>query len=319
MVETNGRMRPEIGVVFPANADPRDLPAFAREVEQLGYQALWLIEDCFLSGGLTMAATALAVTRDLTVGVGLLPATVRNPAILAMEIATLARMHPGRFEMALGHGVREWMAQIGALPARRLAALGETAQSVRALLRGETVTTEGTHVRLTDVALSAALADVPPVLIGTTGPKGLAMAGDVADGVLLPEGCGASFVRWAVSQLPTETHSRCVVYAWLSIDGDSARAVDRLMPAVDHWLEWDLFPEPRRVAGAEVAPPRGDPARPALVPQISICGTGEQCLEAIREYAAAGADTLVVSPVGTDPAAQVDAFARNVLPRLHDD
>ena len=46
-----------------------------------------MIEDCFLSGGLAMAATTLAVTESIGVGVGLLPVAVRNPAIAPMEIA----------------------------------------------------------------------------------------------------------------------------------------------------------------------------------------------------------------------------------------
>lgn len=109
------------GVVFPASADPAGLPRFARGAEELGFDTLWVIEDCFLSGGLTMAATALAATETLGVGVGLLPAPGRNPAIAAMEIATLSRIHPGRFEATLGHGVAAWMEQIGALPRRPLA------------------------------------------------------------------------------------------------------------------------------------------------------------------------------------------------------
>jgi 5,10-methylenetetrahydromethanopterin reductase len=145
------------GVVYPASADPADVPAFAVRVEELGFDTIWVVEDCFLSGGLTMAATALAVTESIVVGVGLLPASVRNPAIAAIEFATLGRMHPGRFEATLGHGLAGWMAQIGALPAQRLAALAETATAIRRLLSGDTVTMSGTHVRLTRVSL-----DQPP-------------------------------------------------------------------------------------------------------------------------------------------------------------
>ena len=221
-----------IGVVFPASADPADLPAFARRVEELGFDSLWLIEDCFLSGGLTMAATALAVTESIGVGVGLLPAPVRNPAIAAMEIATLGRIHPGRFEATLGHGVAEWMAQIGALPARRLAALAETATAIRALLAGETVTTGGTHVKLSAVALEQPPPIAPPVLIGTTGPQGLAVAGRHADGILLPEGSGPAFVEWAIGQTSATSALRCVVDCWFSIDDDPVCARRRLLPAL---------------------------------------------------------------------------------------
>ena len=120
-----------------------ELPATARAVEAAGFDELWFAEDCFLHGGLTAAATALAVTERLKVGVGLLPAAVRNPAIAAMEIATLGALHPGRVEVAFGHGVEAWMRQIGARPPDRLVALEEVVRATRALLHGETVTTDG--------------------------------------------------------------------------------------------------------------------------------------------------------------------------------
>jgi 5,10-methylenetetrahydromethanopterin reductase len=295
---------PRIGAVFPAAADPADLAAFARRAEELGFDAVWLMEDCFLSGGLTMAATALAVTERISVGIGLLPAPVRNPAIAAMEIATLARMHPGRFEVTLGHGVREWMDQIGALPAARVAALGETTEAVRALLRGETVTTSGAHVRLERVRLDQAPTVPPPVLIGTTGPRGLQLAANAADGVLLPEGCAPSFVEWARAQASV---NRCVVYAWLSIDDDPGRAAERLLPTVESWLNVDWFPHPRRLAGANEKPPR------ELAPEIAVCGDAAACAAALQRFARAGADTLVLSPLPDDYDAQLAAFAHNVM------
>src|SRR6476619_2764621 len=106
MIESEGKVPaswPWIGVVFPAGAPVELLPDFARRAEESGLEELWVVEDCFLSGGMTMAATALAATGKLRVGIGLLPAPVRNPAIAAMEIATLANLHPGRFTVAIGH------------------------------------------------------------------------------------------------------------------------------------------------------------------------------------------------------------------------
>src|SRR5829696_739265 len=137
-----------IGVMFRPEWPPEELPAFARGVEQDGFDELWLVEDCFLTGGPTMAAAALAATERITVGIGLLPAALRNPALTAMEISGLARLHPGRFAAALGHGVDPWMRQIDARPRDRLAALEEIVSAVRALLAGETVNVDGSHVHL---------------------------------------------------------------------------------------------------------------------------------------------------------------------------
>src|SRR4051812_47017372 len=95
-----------------------------------------------------MAAAGPAGTHGVDGGVGLLPVALRNPALTAMEIAGLARIHPARLTVALGHGVEPWMRQIGARPPDRLAALEETVNSVRSLLAGEAVTLHGRHVSL---------------------------------------------------------------------------------------------------------------------------------------------------------------------------
>ena len=88
------------------------------------------------------------LTERITVGTGILAAVVRNPVSLAMEIATLERMFPGRIVAGIGHGVQSWMSAVGARAASPITALGETLSSVEALLQGRRVTTEGRYVRL---------------------------------------------------------------------------------------------------------------------------------------------------------------------------
>ncbi len=148
---------PTLGVVFRPQSPPERLRAVALAAEAAGVEELWLWEDCFLEGGLTAAAAALAWTERLRVGVGLLPVPLRNPALAAMEIATLARLFPGRFVPGLGHGVLDWMAQVGAAVASPMALLREYTAAVRDLLHGRTVDVDGRFVRLHGVAL-----DWPP-------------------------------------------------------------------------------------------------------------------------------------------------------------
>lgn len=296
-----------VGAVFPAHAPVESLPAFARTVEAAGLDELWLVEDCFLSGGLTMAATALAVSEKITVGIGLMPAVMRNPALAAMEIATLARLHPGRFTVALGHGVPAWMAQIGATPRRRMAALEDAVVAIRALLRGATVTIDGADVRLDAVALDNPPDVVPPVVIGTTGPRGLKLAGERADGFLLPEGCGPDFVEWATA---TAGHSdrgvpdERIVYAWARVDDDAAAARTELEPSIRNWLDSNLYPEAYRRAGVEDPTAPVDLAR--LADRLTVHGDPASCAEALRRFAVAGATRVIVVPVGDDPAGQVE-------------
>jgi 5,10-methylenetetrahydromethanopterin reductase len=132
-----------VGVMFRREQAPENLVAYARRVEAAGLDELWVVEDCFYIGGVAQAATALAATNRISVGLGIAPAVARNASFLAMEFATLARMHPGRFHGGIGHGVAEWMEQIGARPASWLAALEETTTAVRSLLAGDEVNVSG--------------------------------------------------------------------------------------------------------------------------------------------------------------------------------
>ena len=161
----------KLGVIFKADRPPEELAAFATAAESAGLDELWLWEDCFLAGGIATSATALAATTRITVGLGVMPAVFRNPVAAAMEIATLARLHPGRFVAGLGHGVPAWMDQIGALPPKPVRALEETTVAVRRLLAGESFSTKG------DTSTSARSAaqppmSRPPVVLGRAPPPG---------------------------------------------------------------------------------------------------------------------------------------------------
>jgi len=185
------------GVVFRPQHPPEELRAAVDAAEAAGIDQLWLWEDCFLEGGLTTAAAALAWSDRITVGIGLLPVPLRNPALVAMELATLARLFPGRLTVALGHGVQDWMRQVGAAVESPLTLLREHTTAVRSLLAGETVDVRGRYVSLDRVALDWPPAQPPTLLIGGRGPKTVSLAGEVADGVLLDSVTDPDVVRRA--------------------------------------------------------------------------------------------------------------------------
>src|SRR5262245_6130974 len=132
--------KPSIGVIFHPTMPPETMVDFARQAEAAGFDEIWLWEDCFWAGALTSAATMLAGTSKVKVGIGLMPVTARNPLFVAMEITTLAYLYPGRFMPGFGHGVDVWLKQIGAAPKSTMKALEETVNAVHALLLGENVT-----------------------------------------------------------------------------------------------------------------------------------------------------------------------------------
>ncbi|NUQ95460.1 MAG: LLM class flavin-dependent oxidoreductase, partial [Streptomyces sp.] len=186
-----------LGAVFRPQLPPERLRDVARLADESGLEELWLWEDCFREGGISTAAAALAWTERLRVGVGLLPVPLRNVAITAMETAALHRMFPGRPVVAVGHGVQDWMGQVGARVESPVTLLREHLVALRALLGGERVTTEGRYVRLDDVALDWPPAGPVPVLAGATGPRSLRLAGEAADGTILTASTSADGVRRA--------------------------------------------------------------------------------------------------------------------------
>ncbi len=188
-------MSTSVGVVFRPELPPEELRGVVDACEQAGVAELWLWEDCFLEGGLTAAAAALAWSERLRVGIGLLPVPLRNPALAAMEIATVERLFPGRLVVTLGHGVLDWMGQVGARASSPMTLLREHTTAVRDLLDGKEVDVDGSYVHLDGVALDWPPATPPQLLVGARGLKTVALAGEVADGVLLDAIADATVVR----------------------------------------------------------------------------------------------------------------------------
>ena|SRR5437868_1133955 len=265
-----------IGVMYDRDLPPAQLPAFARELDLLGVDDLWVVEDMGWTGGISSAATALAVTSRLRVGIGIAPAPLRNPMLLAMEFGNLAALHPGRFVAGIGHGVQPWMYQVGAAVPSPLTLLEETVTAVRALLRGETVTLHGKAVHLDGVRLVHPPAEVPPIVTGVMSPKSLALSGRVAQGTIVPEGFGPAQISAALKQIDATSAHEMIVFTHLFAASDAAladqtrdeRAADQGVP-----------PE-------EVAMASGSPAEAAAT---------------VRRLHESGADTVVLRPMGSDP------------------
>ncbi|MFF4020377.1 LLM class flavin-dependent oxidoreductase [Streptomyces sp. NPDC001843] len=269
-----------LGAVFRPQLPPERLRSVARIADSTGLEELWLWEDCFLEGGISTAAAALAWTERVRIGVGLLPVPLRNVAITAMEAAALHRMFPGRAIVGVGHGVQDWMGQVGARAESPLTLLREHLEALRALLGGQRVSVDGRYVKLDGVAL-----DWPPdgaveVLAGATGPRTLRLTGEAADGTILTAATPPDGVRRA-RRLIEEGREKAgragahkVVVYLLTATGPGA--ADRLRA--------ELVAE-----GLE------------SVPDLGVAGDAAAVADAVRRLADAGADTVVLQPTGDEP------------------
>ena len=275
----------ELGAIFLPQNPPERLRDIARAADEAGLEQLWLWEDCFLNSGIAAAAAALAWTTRLRVGIGILPVPLRNVALTAMELATLHRMFGDRAIVGVGHGVQDWMAQVGAKPASPMTMLGEQVTALRALLRGETVRTEGRYVRLDGVRLDWPPAVAPPLLVGATGPKTLRLSGEMADGTILTGGTSPDGVRAALAQIGAREGHQLVVFLPAALGPTAAERIAR---------------QQERYA-MDFAGVAGDAATVAAT---------------VDRFAAAGATTVVLQPTVDDPDPEgfVRAVATEVRP-----
>lgn len=308
-----------LGVMFRRQNPPETLPAYARRAEQLGLEELWVVEDCFFASGIASAAVALAVTADIHIGLGIMPAVARNAAFTAMEIATLARTYPRRFTAGIGHGVAVWMRQIGAFPSSQLAALDETASVTQRLLAGETVTFHGQHVHIDNVKLEFPPATVPPVILGVSGPKSLHLSGQIASGTIIPECSSPAYVAWARQQIAHgqaaagragEPH-RLTVYVFCAVDEEGAAARQRVRAPLAQMLSngnadqlrpLGIQAEVTRLVAAGGWEHLSETMPDAWIDLLTVAGTPAECAAAIHRLYAAGADSvvLVTEPGGVE-------------------
>ena len=166
-----------VGLVLGSVLAPEHLKDVARSGEELGFGRLWMAEDYYFTGGISGAATVLSATERMPVGLGVVSAVARHPALLAMEVATMARIYPGRVVPAIGLGLADWLRQMGIHPNSTLGALRESLTSMRALLAGEEITASGDNFHFDHIQLAYPVE--VPLYMGIMGPKMLQLSGEV--------------------------------------------------------------------------------------------------------------------------------------------
>lgn len=259
-----------LGAVFLPQLPPERLRSVARAADDAGLDELWLWEDCFWESGIATAAAALGWTERVRIGVGLLPVPLRNVAIAAMEVATLRRLFPDRIAIGVGHGVQDWMGQIGARTESPMTLLREYLQALQPLLRGEKVSTQGRYVNLEDVELVWPSAE-GPLYVGAVGNKTLRLSGELADGAILTGGTTTEKIREARVQIGDG--KTIVVYLHAATGPGAAERIEA------ERVKWGY--EDGRDCYA--------------------VGDANAVAATVRRYAEAGADTVVLQPTPDDP------------------
>jgi len=313
---------PRIGVLLPTRGvllsgeDPpkaAEILAFAERAEALGCASLWVGDSLTAKPRLEPLATLAAVavrTRRIELGTAVLLAGLRHPVLLAQTSATVDLLSGGRLTLAVGVGGAftpeqraEWRAA-GVDQRRRARRLEEVVEIVRRLWSGEAVTYKGTHIVLNGVALGFRPAQRPgiPVLLAChSGPGREAQyrrAARLGDGMISITDAPDEFARvrqrilqevQALGRDPQQF--RAVYYMTVNLNHDEEAARREAH-------DWVI-----RYYGLNIWGDRWGPY-----------GRSEAVVERIWQYAAAGADEIILRFASYDQQEQLDRLARDVLP-----
>ncbi|MGZ4676714.1 MAG: LLM class flavin-dependent oxidoreductase [Acidimicrobiia bacterium] len=208
----------QISCAFPPGPE---VVAHARLAESLGYERVWLYDSPVLYGDVWVHLARIAeATSRIGLGPAVLVPNLRHPVTQAAAIATVAALAPGRLVVAIGTGFTARMA-MGQRPLTWAETRTYIAQ-VRGLLDGESMIVDGKVVKL--VPAYDPLPPRPPILVAANGPKGLAVARELGDGVMTifsshPEFAWSALLAFGTVLDPGEP-------------ADSARALDAAGPAL---------------------------------------------------------------------------------------
>lgn len=319
-----------------ALATASDSPAQVELAEALGYRRAWLYDTPALMTDVWMVLTRCAErTSRIELGPGVLVPSLRHPLVNAAAIAELVQQAPGRVVVGVGTGFTGRLA-MGQRPMtwRKVA---DYVRCLRTLLAGETAEWDGTKIRMLQLPGCGAARPIEvPILIGADGPKGLAVAAELGDGVFSagmpqPEVPGAPQWRALLSfgtvldedealssprVIDAAAPSAALLYHALYERGGPA-AVDAL-PGGRRWREAvEAYPPDERHlvihAGHAMAPNEIDEQCLAdflsFANPMALTGTAQQVSEKITGLAALGVTELVYQPAGSDLGRELRAFA----------
>lgn len=159
----------------------------ARAAEEVGFDSIWVGDHLLYRGdgatergpwdAWTLLAALAAGTQRVQLGPLVACTAFHPPGLVARMAAALAEVSGGRFVLGLGAGWNEEEFRAFGLPYdHRVSRFEECFTIIRRLLAGERVTLEGSYHQAEDAVLIPAPAERPRLMIGSNGPRMLAIA-----------------------------------------------------------------------------------------------------------------------------------------------
>ena len=208
-----------ISVYFDGFAAIAEMLGAAAAAEGAGASALWFAQHMGYRDAFVGAATAAGVTRRAELVPTAISIYTWPPLQTAMSIASLDDAAPGRAALAIAVGNMLNLAELGFEPVKPLQVMREYVQALRALLDGQPVHLDGVANKLSGAHLTFRTSRTIPILVASTGPKMLQLAGEIGDGVVFSTGLTIEFD----ALLSRGGRGRCATARWVASDIPQSR------------------------------------------------------------------------------------------------
>ena len=315
------------GMTIPMNGIPLNAHRdWFREMVDLGYTDLWSSEAGG-QDGFTPLALAAAWAPEMRLGIAIIPAFTRGPALLAQSVASLAEAAPGRFVMGIGTSsnviVENWNGIPFEEPYKRVR---DSLKFLRKALAGEKVEEEYESFAIKGFRLQMAPLEVqPPILVAALRQGMLRLAGKLGDGAIL-NWLSAEDVSTVAPYVHAGGEGKEIVARLFVIptaDRDKARAIARrgiaaylnvpVYAAFHEWLGrgeqleamWAHWKAGDRKAAVEAIPDE-------VVDGLVIHGAPGECREHVERYREAGVTTPALAILHAD---DLRRAVRDLAPR----
>jgi 5,10-methylenetetrahydromethanopterin reductase len=314
----------------------RDGMAYAQYAESRGFEAVWQAESRLVRDAIVPMAAYAAVTQRIKVASGVINNWTRNIGLLAATFLTLDDLAPNRVICGIGAWWDPLARNVGIERRKPLKAMRETVEVLRRLLNMERVTYHGEFHTVNNIELDVVHGRREPrnvpIMIGATGPKMLALTGEIADGVVLNYCVPPAYNDMAMEQLDKGARKvgrtvddidrpQLVV---CSVHEDRAEAIRGAKMLLTQYLAQQ--PHIAKASGVKketvekIQSILGWPATKAqiekamvhvpdeLVLRITATGTPDEAQAKVGEYIKRGATCPILYPLG-DVKLMIDTFA----------
>lgn len=310
---------------------------YAIQAEKAGFDYVW-VTDHFNNRNVYVSLTVISTyTERVKLGPGVTNPYLVHPAVTAQAVATLSEIAPRRVVCGLGVGDRTTLQMLNVEQAKPLSTIKECVRIIREISSGRALDMQGEVFKVSGAKLNFKAISPIPIFIGAQGPRMLALAAEVGDGVLINASnskdveYALKLVREGVERAGRKLSelSLCACTCF-SVARDRKKALKAAVPIVayivagapDMMLERHCIPIEVAVRIREaVTCGRWKEAfsyvNDDMVEAFSICGTPETCVEKVDKLFKTGVNQVVIgSPIGPNVRESIDMVATEIFPHF---